>query len=120
MNPDPQPTGPAPIFFARTASFWWGLFPAIITMADAAIQLGTAADTSGPFAWAISAVLTALITVWNLATPWDTGWTVTAEGVQAFMRGAAPLFTVLVAWQRAGSAKRGLAARPYTIDPRAK
>lgn len=87
----------APIFIARTRSFWLGIVPAALTLID--VVAGSVADgTSGPIAGAVAA----------LAGPL-TG--ITAEQVHAFMLAVAPLCALIVAHQRSGL------SRPYTSSP---
>ncbi len=86
-----------PIWIAWTYSFWLGILPALLTLLDFMIMLGTNAETAGPFAAVLALIL-----------PWS------AEQISEGMRAASPFFALWVAYQRAG------AARPYTLDPRAR
>lgn len=99
----------APIFFAWTRSFWLGIFPALLTGIDLLIVLAGDASTAGPVAGVLSAVLTLLAAApgmsWLAATP---------DQVMAVMQALAPIYAIIVGQQRSG------AARPYTIDPRAR
>lgn len=95
-----------PIFFAWTKSFWLGLFPAILTIVDVSFQLFSSAETSMPVAAVIAAFLGVFSNLFNV------GWAVTAEMVHAFMTNLAPIYAMIVGYQRMH------AARPYTIDPR--
>ena len=87
----------APIAFWKTRSFWFGWFPAALTLVDTAMQ---AVDTPAavPVANAIAAPL-ALI-----------GLDVTGESVAGFMKAISPLYALIVAQQRSGI------TRPYTAS----
>ena len=93
----------APIFFAWTRSFWLGIFPALLTAIDMAFLIFGSAETAGP----IAAILAAMLSMLPLVG------TITAEDVTATMQALAPLYALIVGQQRMH------AARPYTIDPRA-
>lgn len=96
-----------PIFFAWTRSFWLGIFPALLTAIDLLLVLMADNATAGP----VAAVLSILLTV-PAAVP-GLGWlAATPEQIGAFMQALAPLYAIIVGYQRRG------AARPYTIDPR--
>ena len=97
-----------PIFFAWTKSFWLGLFPALLTIADTIFNLFSSAETAAPVAAVIAAFL-------NTASglPWLDFLAVTPEAVHSFMTGLAPLYAMIVGYQRMH------AARPYRTDPRA-
>lgn len=87
----------APIFIARTRSFWLGIVPALLTLID--VIAGSVSDgTSGPIAGAVAAILAPF-----------TG--TTSEQVHAFMLAVAPICALIVAHQRGGL------ARPYTSSP---
>lgn len=87
----------APIFIARTRSFWLGIVPAALTLVD--VLAGAATDgTVEPIAGALAAILGPF-----------TG--LTAEQIRAFMLAVAPLCALIVAHQRGGL------ARPYTSSP---
>lgn len=92
---------PDPIFFAWTRSFWLGVMPALLTAVDFVVVFATGAlgdpTLHGPVATMLS---------WFLP--------VEPAKVQAVMQTLAPIYALIVAQQRAG------AARPYTIDPRAR
>ena len=99
-----------PIFFAWTKSFWLGLFPALLTIVDTLFNVFSTAETSVPAA----TVIAAFIGVFSNLVSWL--WTiptVTADQVHQFMTGLAPIYAMIVGYQRMH------AARPYTIDPRA-
>ena len=96
----------APIFFAWTKSFWLGLFPAALTILDIAFQMFSSAETSLPVATVIAAFLGVFSNLFNI------GWAVTAEMVHGFMTNLAPIYAMIVGYQRMH------AARPYTIQPR--
>lgn len=95
-----------PIFFAWTKSFWLGIFPAILTAVDVMFTMFSSAETSVP----VAAVLAAFISV--IGNIFQLGWVITAEGVHQFMTHLAPVYAMVVGYQRMH------AARPYTIDPR--
>lgn len=90
-----------PIFFAWTRSFWMGIFPTLLIGLDITVQL-----------------LAVLVANPDLAPPVASliGWVISADPVliEGWMLRFAPLFALLIAHQRSGS------ARPYTIDPRAR
>lgn len=92
---------PDPIFFAWTRSFWLGVMPAILTVLDVVVVFATSTlgdpTLHGPVAEMLS---------WLLP--------VDPARAQAVMQTLAPVYALIVAQQRAG------AARPYTIDPRAR
>lgn len=92
---------PDPIFFAVTRSFWLGVMPAILTVLDVVVIFATSAlgdpALHGPVATMLS---------WFMP--------VDPAKVQSVMQTLAPIYALIVAQQRAG------AARPYTIDPRAR
>lgn len=96
-----------PIFFAWTRSFWLGLFPAILTIVDTTFTLFANAETSVPVAGVLAAFIGVFSNLLGL------GWTITAEAVHQFMMGLAPIYAMIVGYQRMH------AARPYTLDPRA-
>lgn len=96
-----------PIFFAWTKSFWLGLFPALLTIVDVGFTMFSNTETSMP----IATVVAAFIGVFS--NLFSTGWAITAEMVHGFMTNLAPLYAMIVGYQRMH------AARPYTIDPRA-
>lgn len=97
-----------PIFFAWTRSFWGGIFPAILTAVDVIFNLFASTDTATPVAAAISAVLNVVASLTGLDFLAST-----REEVHNFMTGLAPIYAMVVGYQRSH------AARPYTIDPRA-
>ena len=97
-----------PIFFAWTRSFWLGLFPALLTIADTVFNLFASAETATP----VAAVIAAFMNVLAGFTGWEF-LIVTREEVHNTMTGLAPIYAMIVGYQRAH------AARPYTIDPRA-
>lgn len=99
---------PEPIFFAWTRSFWFGIFPALLTIVDTMFNLFTTAETSVPAAAVIAAVLNTLA-----ALPWLDVLQTTPEAVHRAMTALAPVYAMIVGYQRMH------AARPYTIDPRA-
>lgn len=96
-----------PIFFAWTKSFWLGLFPALLTIVDVVFNLFNSADTSMPFATVLAAFIGVFSNLFSL------GWDVTTVMIHQFMTGLAPIYAMIVGYQRMH------AARPYTIDPRA-
>lgn len=102
-----------PIFFAWTRSFWLGWFPAILTVFDMLVHAFADPATATPVAWAVTAVLSAVVTCWN-ALPFPDWPMPTVPGTLRAMQMIAPLYALIVAQQRSH------AARPYTIDPRAR
>jgi hypothetical protein len=97
-----------PIFFAWTRSFWFGIFPALLTIVDSVFNMFATAETAVPAAGVIAALLN---TVAHL--PWLDALQTTPEAVHRAMTGLAPIYAMIVGYQRMH------AARPYTIDPRA-
>lgn len=87
----------APVFIAKTRSFWLGIFPSILTLIDTVVRLFTETGNE-PVAEAIAALLHPL-----------TGWS--ADQIRTTMLAIAPIWALIVAQQRSGL------ARPYTIDP---
>lgn len=91
----------APIFIGWTRSFWLGILPALLVALDVAVALinGITADAS-------------------LAPPVAqfVGWMIGADPVviEGWMLRLAPVLALIIAHQRSG------AARPYTLDPRAR
>lgn len=86
----------APIFIAKTRSFWLGIVPAGLTLVDV-VANAVADGTSGPIAGGLAAIFGPL-----------TG--LTAEEIHAFMLEVAPICALVIAHQRGG------AARPYTAS----
>ncbi|MCA0846129.1 hypothetical protein [Salipiger thiooxidans] len=84
-----------PIFIGWTRSFWLGIVPALMVLADLIVALFTDA-TIGPIAGVISVML---------GLP--------PEKVEQVLRGVAGVAALIVAHQRRG------AARPYTANPKA-
>jgi len=84
-----------PIFIAWTKSFWLGLVPAALIIADVLIQIGTS-SVAGPISGFIAQL---------------TGWS--SGGIENALRGIAAVTAFIVGYQRRGP------ARPYTLDPRA-
>ncbi len=96
----PPPGPPEPLFIGYARSFWFGILPTLLILLDVMVQLfNLAADATvgPPIAGAIAGLLGA-----------------DAAKVETTMRALSPLFALVIAQQRAG------AARPYSIDPRAK
>lgn len=86
-----------PIAFWKTRSFWFGWFPAALTLLDVMVgELAT--GTTGPISQAIASILGTV-----------TGWS-PAE-IEKAMLTIAPVYALLVAHQRRG------VSRPYTADP---
>lgn len=81
----------SPIFFGITRSFWFGVVPALLVLADIAVALAQD-GTVGPVADLIATI---------------TGCS--ADTATAILRGVGALAALIVAQQRAGS------ARPYTV-----
>jgi len=96
-----------PIFFAWTKSFWLGLFPALLTIVDVGFTMFSNTETSMPIATVVAAFIGVFSNLFSM------GWAITAEMVHGFMTNLAPLYAMIVGYQRMH------AARPYTIDPRA-
>lgn len=86
----------APIFIAKTRSFWFGIVPAVLTMIDVILRAFTEGGQE-PVAAAISTVLGQIF-----------GWT--PDQIHNAMVALAPLYALIIAQQRAGL------ARPYTMD----
>lgn len=87
----------APIFIAKTRSFWLGIVPAALTLID--VIAGAASDGSAePIAGALAAIIGPF-----------TG--LSAEDIHRFMLAVAPLCALIVAHQRGGL------SRPYTASP---
>lgn len=86
-----------PIFFGVTRSFLLGVAPALMTLTDVIVSGLSDEENATFFANLIAATVGQFF-----------GWS--AEEVQGFMLAAAPIFTLIVAQQRAH------AARPYTLD----
>lgn len=107
LDPDtPEDPSRIPIFFAVTKSFLLGLLPALLTLADVIFNLFSSTDTATPIAAVIAAfmnVLSGLPALDFLA--------VTREQVHSTMTGLAPIYAMIVGYNRAH------AARPYTIHP---
>ena len=78
-----------PIAFWKTRSFWFGWFPAALTGLDTLMQI---ADTPAAVPVANSIAL-----VQNVFGVDQTG-----EEIALFMKGVAPLYALIVAWQRRG------------------
>lgn len=81
----------SPIFFGITRSFWFGVVPALLVLADIAVALAQD-GTVGPVADLIATI---------------TGCS--ADTATAILRGVGALAALIVAQQRSGS------ARPYTV-----
>ena len=86
-----------PIFILWTRSFWLGVFPALLVALDVAAQAVSDPTVGPPVAGVIARVF---------------GFD--PDQVEGTMRGLAPLFALIVAYQRSGM------ARPYTANPRAR
>lgn len=80
-----------PIAFWKTRSFWFGWFPALLTIMET-VFTAFAAGQGGPISAAIAAV-----------TPWG------EDQVYGFLAVMAPVYALVVAHQRSG------AARPYVV-----
>ena len=96
----------APIFFAVTKSFLLGLLPAILTLIDVLFSLASSAETATPIAVVIAAFLNVLS-----GLPAMDFLAVTREQVHETMTQLAPIYAMIVGYNRAH------AARPYTIHP---
>ncbi|WP_283178641.1 hypothetical protein [Gemmobacter sp. 24YEA27] len=90
-----------PIFILWTRSFWLGIFPSLLIVLDLAVNI-VAAVASDP---ALVPPVATLI-----------GWLFGGDPVviEGWMLRIAPLLALVIAQQRAGS------ARPYTANPRAR
>jgi hypothetical protein len=108
MDTEGNPTQRDPIFFAWTKSFWLGIFPALLTVVDTVFSLFSSAETAAPVAAVIAAFLNTAAFIPGLAE-----LNTSAEDVHAFMTALAPIYAMIVGYQRMH------AARPYTLDPRA-
>lgn len=84
-----------PIFIGWTRSFWLGIVPAIMVLADLLMAIGSDGAV-GPISGVISVML---------GLP--------PEKVEQVLRGVAGVAALIVAHQRRG------AARPYTANPKA-
>lgn len=89
----------APIFFLRTKSFWLGIFPALLVLADLIVSLGdpSNAPVAAVIAWAVHTVYPA----------------VTVPEVASALQKAALVLPLVVAWFRKGI------TRPYASTPAA-
>jgi len=83
-----------PIFIGWTRSFWLGIVPAIMVLADLLMAIGSDGAV-GPISGVISVTLD-----------------VPPEKIEEALRGLAGLSALIVAHQRRG------AARPYTANPK--
>lgn len=95
-----------PIFFAVTKSFLLGLLPALLTLVDVLFNLFSSSETATP----IAAVITAFLSVMS-GLPGLDFLAVTREQVYETMTHLAPIYAMIVGYNRAH------AARPYTINP---
>jgi hypothetical protein len=87
----------APIAFWKTKSFWFGWFPAFVTILNVALaELST--GSAGPVSQALFFIIGNVLPV-------------TADDIAEFMIKISPLYALIVAQQRAGL------SRPYTVDP---
>lgn len=87
----------APIFIAKTRSFWLGILPSALTLIDV-VAGSVSSGSSEPIASGIAAITKPLLGI-------------TADQVHAFMLAVAPVCALIVAHQRGG------VTRPYTISP---
>lgn len=78
-----------PIAFWKTRSFWFGWFPAALTGLDTLMQI---ADT--PAAVPVANSMAMILNVFGVDQ--------TGEEIALFMKGLAPLYALIVAWQRRG------------------
>lgn len=85
-----------PISFYLTRSFWFGIVPALLVALDTVVHILADPEMGGPVAWAISQILGLI---------WDD---IDAASIEAALLRLAPVFALIVAQQRGGS------ARPYT------
>lgn len=86
-----------PIFIGWTRSFWAGILPILLIVVDISVQALADAAVGPPVAGLIAR-----------------GFDIDPDLVEQTMLRLTPLFALIIAQQRAG------AARPYTIDPRAR
>lgn len=84
----------APIFILKTRSFWLGIFPLLLTIAD---SLFAESATGGPFTNLLAAALGK-----------------DPETVRGWMLLVSPVWGLIIAQQRAGL------TRPYTASPKAE
>lgn len=92
----------APIFFAKTRSFWFGLVPTTLTGLDMAFTILTG-DNAIPVANSVAGVA-------NLF-----GLTWTGEQIATVMQTLLPLYMLIFAQQRGTFS--GAQPRPYTTSP---
>ncbi|MFN3313500.1 MAG: hypothetical protein ACK46Q_08545 [Hyphomonas sp.] len=92
----------APILFAKTRSFWYGLVPTSLTALDLAFTHLTG-DGSVPVANALASALQLVGLDW------------TGEQIAGFMQTLLPLYLVVFAQQRGTFS--GAIPRPYTASP---
>lgn len=84
----------APIFIGKTRSFWLGILPLVLTLANSVLASISAGGDGGPVAALIARLF---------------GWE--PEIVKGWLLLIAPVWGLIIAQQRAGL------TRPYTIDP---
>ncbi|MFT4015035.1 MAG: hypothetical protein QM682_16930 [Paracoccus sp. (in: a-proteobacteria)] len=87
----------APIFIGKTRSFWLGILPLLLTLANSVLASVSAGGDGGPVAALIARLF---------------GWE--PEIVKGWLLLIAPVWGLIIAQQRAGL------TRPYTIDPTKK
>ncbi|MCG6111345.1 MAG: hypothetical protein MEQ74_04040 [Paracoccus sp.] len=92
----------APILFAKTRSFWFGIVPTSLTALDLAFTHLTG-DGSVPVANALASALQLVGLDW------------TGEQIAGFMQTLLPLYLVIFAQQRGTFS--GAIPRPYTASP---
>ncbi|MBM3604289.1 MAG: hypothetical protein FJX25_05905 [Alphaproteobacteria bacterium] len=92
----------APIFFAKTRSFWLGIVPAALTGLDLAFSTLTG-ENAIPVANAIASAVDLLGIDW------------TGEQIAAVMQTLLPLYLLIFAQQRGTFS--GATPRPYTTSP---
>lgn len=84
----------APIFIGKTRSFWLGILPLLLTLANSVLASVSAGGDGGPVAALIARLF---------------GWE--PEIVKGWLLLIAPVWGLIIAQQRAGL------TRPYTLDP---
>ena len=84
----------APIFIGKTRSFWLGILPLVLTLANSILASISAGGDGGPVAALIARLF---------------GWE--PEIVKGWLLLIAPVWGLIIAQQRAGL------TRPYTLDP---
>lgn len=92
----------APIFFAKTRSFWLGIVPTTLTGLDLAFLI-TTGDSAIPVANAVASIANLIGMDW------------TAGQIAGVMQTLLPLYMLIFAQQRGTFS--GAVPRPYTANP---